>query len=117
MNPGRNTPKTGVKLPKTGVETAKTGVETALSQQLPKIGVETSQQLFNLSVNHVCLNSVSTLNHRLCGRLLCPHASTLRHLRAIGTLRITRDPRPRTLLSPLTSHRINASIRMYLRCA
>ena len=38
------TTKTGVETAKTGVETAKTGVETALSQQLPKKGVETSQQ-------------------------------------------------------------------------
>ena len=41
---------------------AKTGVETDVSQQFRKTGVETGQQLFSLSVNQVCLNSVSTLS-------------------------------------------------------
>ena len=53
---------------KTAVETVKTAVETGLSQQLPKAGVETAQQLLSLSVNTVRLNTVSTLNPSLwCG--------------------------------------------------
>jgi len=43
---------------------AKTGVETDVSQQFRKTGVETGQQLFSLSVNQVCLNSVSTLSRK-----------------------------------------------------
>ena len=46
---------------------AKTGVETDVSQQFRKTGVETGQQLFSLSVNQVCLNSVSTLSRKPCG--------------------------------------------------
>ena len=48
------------------VETVKTAVETGLSQQLPKTGVETAQQLLSLSVNTVRPNTVSTLNPRPC---------------------------------------------------
>ena len=58
---------------------AKTGVETDVSQQFRKTGVETGQQLFSLSVNQVCLNSVSTLSRSPWLQLACSRPGEQQH--------------------------------------
>jgi len=73
---------------------AKTGVETDVSQQFRKTGVETGQQLFSLSVNQVCLNSVSTLSRSPCFEASGGARPSRRAWRALGVLGPSARPAP-----------------------